>query len=381
MTTALQPAGPSLATLARSAKVLICCGPGGVGKTTTAATIAVWAAAHGRRTCVLTIDPARRLAQALGLDGLDNSPRPVAMPAPDHGGSLGGSLDAMMLDPRSTFDEVVRRNARSSEQAERILSNPIYRRLTSVSGTQEYMAMEKLHELHASGRWDLLVVDTPPTRSALDFLDAPDRLYRLLDQRLRTVTAPLRKAKGFLRGLGIGASPLTGLVGRVTGIDLLREVTDFVAAFDGMYEGFKERARRVRDLLHQDSTAFVVVATPDEAALLEGAFFAGRLAGDHLRLGAIVVNRITTAATLPMVPAARRKVLAGGDDDQRLLAALLDRHADRATLAAAEQQRINTLLAAVPAGGATRVQVPLLAEDLTDLAGLRRLGGHLLEPA
>ena len=380
MTTALQPGRPTLGGLARDAKVLICCGPGGVGKTTTAAAIAVWAAAHGRRTCVLTIDPARRLAQALGLDGLDNSPKPVPL-AGEAGRSGAGTLDAMMLDPRSTFDEVVRRNARSPEQAERILGNPIYRRLTSVSGTQEYMAMEKLHELHASGRWDLLVVDTPPTRSALDFLDAPDRLYRLLDQRLRTVTAPLRKAKGFLRGLGIGASPLTGLVGRVTGVDLLREVSDFVAAFDGMYEGFKDRARRVRDLLHQQSTAFVVVATPDEAALLEGAFFAGRLAGDHLRLGAVVVNRVTTAAALPAVSAARRKALAAGSDDGKLLAALLDRHADRAAQAGAEQQRINTLLAAVPATGSARVQVPLLADDLTDLDGLRGLGRHLLEPA
>jgi anion-transporting ArsA/GET3 family ATPase len=380
MSTALQPSGHSLAALTRSAQVLICCGPGGVGKTTTAAAIAVWAATHGRRTCVLTIDPARRLAQALGLDGLDNSPRPVAL-ADVMGKYALGSLDAMMLDPRQTFDEVVRRNARSDEQADRILGNPIYRRLTSVAGTQEYMAMEKLHELHASGRWDLLVVDTPPTRSALDFLDAPDRLYRLLDQRLRTVTAPLRKAKGFLRGLGIGASPLTGLVGRVTGVDLLREVTEFVAAFDGMYEGFKDRAKRVRDLLHQPATAFVVVATPDEAALVEGAFFTGRLAGDHLRLGAVVVNRVTTSASVPPVSAPRRKALAADGDDGRLLAALLDHHADRTAQASAEQQRINTLLAAVPGLGAARVQVPLLADDLADLDGLRTLGRHLLEPA
>jgi anion-transporting ArsA/GET3 family ATPase len=288
---------------------------------------------------------------------------------------VDGQLDAMMLDMRRTFDDVVQRNAGSAEQAERILSNPIYQRLSSsLSGTQEYMAAEKLHELHASGRWDLLVVDTPPTRSALDFLDAPGRLHDLLDQRVRVIAAPAQRLGGLLRGFGISVSPISALVSRVTGVDLLREVTGFLAAFDGMYEGFTERARRVRDLLHEPSTGFVVIATPDEAALWEAAFLTGRLAGDRLRLGAVVVNRVHQARKLARVGAAARTTLAAGDPDQRLLAGLLTRHAQLAALAAAEQKRIAGLLASAPTAAAARVQVPLLGDDLADLPGLRALG-------
>jgi anion-transporting ArsA/GET3 family ATPase len=368
-------AASPLAELARSARIVVCCGSGGVGKTSTAAAVALWAAESGRRTCVLTIDPARRLAQALGLDLLSNAPRPVRVKGLSRG---PGSLDAMMLDMRRTFDEVIERYARDAEQADRILANRFYQRLSStLAGTQEYMAMEKLYELHESQRYDLLVVDTPPTRSALDFLDAPDNLNELLDARaFRLLIAPAQRiGRGYLRGLNMATTAMTKMVRRVTGSELLAEVGEFFAAFEGMYDGFKARAGLVYDQLKHPSTAFVVVATPEGPALREAAYFAGRLAADRMPLGALVVNRIHQAGPVPQVPAAARRRLAGGGADGRLLADLLELHDGLETLAAAEQRRVRDLLATVPNLGV--VQVPMLADDVHDLPGLRRLGAHL----
>jgi anion-transporting ArsA/GET3 family ATPase len=370
-----------LAELARSARIVVCCGSGGVGKTSTAAAVALWSAGAGRRTCVLTIDPARRLAQALGLDLLSNTPKPVTGKGLPEGGP--GSLDAMMLDMRRTFDEVIERYARDEEQADRILANRFYQRLSStLAGTQEYMAMEKLYELHESQRYDLLVVDTPPTRSALDFLDAPEHLNELLDARaFRLLIAPAQRiGRGYLRGLNLATTTMTRMVRRVTGSELLAEVGEFFAAFEGMYDGFKERAGLVYDQLRHPSTAFVVVATPDEAALREAAFFAGRLAADRMPLGALVVNRIHQAGEVPAVPqAARQQLERMPGADGRLLADLLELHEGLEAVAAAEQQRVRELLATVPNLGVVRV--PLLADDVHDLAGLRRLGSHLFADA
>jgi anion-transporting ArsA/GET3 family ATPase len=368
------PAPSPLAELARTARIVVCCGSGGVGKTSTAAAVAVWAAEAGRRTCVLTIDPARRLAQALGLDLLSNSPHPVRL----DGLEGPGSLDAMMLDMRRTFDEVIERYARDEEQADRILANRFYQRLSStLAGTQEYMAMEKLYELHESQRYDLLVVDTPPTRSALDFLDAPDNLNELLDARaFRLLIAPAQRiGRGYLRGLNLATTAMTKMVRRVTGSELLAEVGEFFAAFEGMYDGFKERAGLVYDQLKHPSTAFVVVATPEGPALREAAYFAGRLAADRMPLGALVVNRIHRAGAVPEVPAAARARLEAAGADGRLLADLLELHDALETLAAAEQRRVRDLLETVPNLGV--VQVPLLPDDVHDVPGLRRLGEHL----
>jgi len=363
-----------LVDLARTARIVVCCGSGGVGKTSTAAAVALWAAEAGRRTCVLTIDPARRLAQALGLDLLSNAPRPVQLDELEG----PGSLDAMMLDMRRTFDEVIERYARDSEQVDRILANRFYQRLSStLAGTQEYMAMEKLYELHESQRYDLLVVDTPPTRSALDFLDAPDNLNELLDARaFRLLIAPAQRiGRGYLRGLNLATTAMTKMVRRVTGSELLAEVGEFFAAFEGMYDGFKERAGLVYDQLKHPSTAFVVVATPDGPALREAAYFASRLAADRMPLGALVVNRIHRAGAVPEVPAAARAKLRAAGADGRLLADLLELHDNLETLAAAEQRRVRDLLEAVPNLGV--VQVPLLPDDVHDVAGLRMLGRHL----
>jgi anion-transporting ArsA/GET3 family ATPase len=359
--------------LVRTARIVLCCGSGGVGKTTTAAALALRAAELGRRTCVLTIDPARRLAQALGLDLLSNEPRPV-----ERGVRGSGSLDAMMLDMRRTFDELIERYARDAEQVDRILANRFYQRVSStLAGTQEYMAMEKLYELHESRRWELLVVDTPPTRSALDFLDAPDNLNDLLDARVfRLLIAPAQRiGRGYLRGLGLATTAMSRMVRRVTGSELLAEVGEFFAAFEGMYDGFRSRAQRVYDLLKDPGTQFVVVATPDGPALREAAFFARRLADDRMPLGAMVVNRVHRVGAVPPVPAGARARLAEGTPTARLLADLLDQHLALEALATAEQRRVAALLDAVPSLAA--VQVPMLADDVHDLAGLRRLGAHL----
>jgi anion-transporting ArsA/GET3 family ATPase len=365
-----------LEAIVGQARIVVCCGSGGVGKTSTAAALALRGAQAGRRTCVLTIDPARRLAQALGLDLLSNEPSPVR----GRGSELRepGGLDAMMLDMRRTFDEVIERYARDDEQAERILANRFYQRLSStLAGTQEYMAMEKLYELHEAGRYELLVVDTPPTRSALDFLDAPQHLNELLDARaLRLLIAPAQRVgRGYLKGLNFATTTMTRLVRRLTGSELLADVGEFFAAFEGMYDGFKERARRVYDLLQQPGTAFVVVATPDQAALREAVFFAGRLGDDGMPLGALVVNRIHQAAVIPKVPATALRRLADGGADGRLLADLVFQHQALEREAACERERIAELATAVP--GVEVVEVPLMPDDVHDLAGLRRLGAHL----
>jgi anion-transporting ArsA/GET3 family ATPase len=369
-----------LEAIVGSAGVVVCCGSGGVGKTSTAAALALRGAEQGRRTCVLTIDPARRLAQALGLDLLSNEPRPVS--AKGLATSGPGSLDAMMLDMRRTFDDVIEHYARDDEQAERILANRFYQRLSStLAGTQEYMAMEKLYELHEGGRYELLVVDTPPTRSALDFLDAPEHLNELLDARaLRLLVAPAQRVgRGYLKGLNFATTTMTRLVRRLTGSELLAEVGEFFAAFEGMYDGFKERARRVYDLLKHPDTTFVVVATPDQAALREATYFAGRLAEDGMPLGALVVNRIHHAAPVPKVPAAALQRLGRCGADGRLLADLLEQHQALELLAASERERVAELARAVR--GVEVVEVPLLADDVHDIPGLRRLGNHLFDAA
>jgi anion-transporting ArsA/GET3 family ATPase len=365
--------GAQLDEVVRTARIVICCGSGGVGKTSTAAALAVRAAEQGRRTCVLTIDPARRLAQALGLDLLSNSPSPVGK-----GLRGSGSLDAMMLDMRRTFDELIERYARDQQQADRILANRFYQRVSStLAGTQEYMAMEKLYELHESRRWELLVVDTPPTRSALDFLDAPDNLNELLDARMfRLLIAPAQRiGRGYLRGLNLATTAMAKMVRRITGSELLAEVGEFFAAFEGMYEGFRSRAQRVYDLLKDPGTQFVVVATPDAPALREAAYLAGRLAADRMPVGALVVNRVHRAGPVPAVPAEVMAKLAAGSDDARLLADLLDQHQALEALAAGEQRRVRELMASLPS--LPTVQVPLLADDVHDVPGLRRLGARL----
>ncbi|WTW95843.1 AAA family ATPase [Streptomycetaceae bacterium NBC_01309] len=279
-------------------RIVVCCGSGGVGKTTTAAALALRAAERGRDVVVLTIDPARRLAQSMGLTELDNTPRRVA--GVDE--TKGGSLHAMMLDMKRTFDEIVEQHA-DSERARQILENPFYQSLSSsFAGTQEYMAMEKLGQLHAGGTWDLIIVDTPPSRSALDFLDAPQRLGSFLDGRLiRILSAPAKVGgRGALKFLSAGMGLVTGALSKVVGTHLLTDIQTFVAALDTTFGGFRKRADATYKLLQAHGTAFLVVAAPEKDALREAAYFVERLDAEAMPLAGLVLNRVheTAAAQL-----------------------------------------------------------------------------------
>src|SRR6478672_10316812 len=271
-------------------RIIVCCGSGGVGKTTTAAALGLRAAERGRHVVVLTVDPARRLAQSMGLSSLDNTPRPV--PLPDAAGD--GTLDAMMLDMKRTFDEIVEAHA-DPDRAEQILANPFYQSLSSsFAGTQEYMAMEKLGQLRRTEQWDLIVVDTPPSRSALDFLDAPQRLSRFLDGRLiKLFTAPTRAGgRAYLKVVNAWVGMATGAVTKVLGTQLLRDVQTFVAALDTMFGGFRERAEDTYRLLQTPGIAFLVIATPEPDALREASYFVERLSEDRMPLAGLILNRV-----------------------------------------------------------------------------------------
>ncbi len=365
----------------RSRSIIVCCGSGGVGKTTTSAALALRAAERGRKVVVLTIDPARRLAQSMGIERLDNTPRPVpGVSAGSAAGEDGGSLDAMMLDMKRTFDEVVQGQA-SPEKAEQILNNPFYIAVSSsFAGTQEYMAMEKLGQLdrdaRKTGRWDLIVVDTPPSRSALDFLDAPERLSSFLDGRfMKLLLAP---ARGPARLMTAGFGLVTNAVTKIIGAQVLLDMKAFVAAFDTLFGGFRQRAQRTFELLQDRRTAFLVVAAPEPDALREAAFFVERLRQEQMPLAGLVVNRASSdpggelSANAAM--AAVEKLRASGED-HGLAAGLLRLHADRKTVVQRETRltrRFGTSHPDVP----TAV-LPALSTDVHDLEGLRRIGDLL----
>lgn len=359
----------------RSTEIIVCCGSGGVGKTTTSAALALRAAERGRKVVVLTIDPARRLAQSMGIEQLDNTPRPVA----DVDASGGGSLDAMMLDMKRTFDEVVESQA-SAEKARQILENPFYVALSSsFAGTQEYMAMEKLGQLHrealADGTYDLIVVDTPPSRSALDFLDAPERLSSFLDGRLiRLLIAP---ARGPARLMTAGFSVVTNALGKILGGQMLRDVQTFVTALDTLFGSFRQRAEQTFALLQADATAFVVVAAPEPDALREAAYFVDRLTDDHMPLAGMVVNRASPSARTELsaeeaITAADR--LRAGDSSS-LTAGLLQLHADRVRIIERERHLRERFVASHPS--VPTAVVPAMASDIHDLDGLREIGEAL----
>ncbi len=355
-------------------RVIMCCGSGGVGKTTTAAALAVRAAERGRRTVVLTIDPARRLAQSLGLRELGNQPRPVRVA----GFEPKGELSAMMLDMRRTFDDMVM-NTAGPGRAEQILANPFYRTIsTSFSGTQEYMAMEKLGQLAATGDWDLIVVDTPPSRSALDFLDAPQRLSTVLDGRIiRMLSAPARAGGlGIRKLVGAGFGLFAKAVSTIIGGQLLQDASAFVQAFDSMFGGFRERATATYTLLRSPGTAFLVVATPEADALREASYFVERLAAEDMPLAGLVVNR--THPVLAELPAGRAQGTA--DELERtgtapVASAVLRVHADRVAVAGREKRLLARFTKAHPAVAV--VGVPALPADVHDLAGLREISMRL----
>jgi anion-transporting ArsA/GET3 family ATPase len=357
----------------REAHVLVTTGAGGVGKTTTAAAIGVAAALEGRRTLVLTIDPARRLAQAMGLETLDDEPSQV-----DLGEYTGpGELWAMMLDMQTTFDRLIDTNASSPAEAQAIKDNRIYRTLSSsLSGTQEYMAMERLHELHESGGWDLLVIDTPPTRSALDFLDAPKRMTSFLEGRLlRLLLKPgMAAGRGIGRVVGAGATAFMRVAGKVTGMDLLDDLAEFFRQFEGMYEGFKERAEQVLELLRHPDSRFVVVTSPEPPPLREARFFLERLQQEGLHPAGLVVNRIRPELPRDPTDAAVTRAIDVLDDDAS--AGALRLLVDIRNLA--NRQRRDVAAALYGVDLRSLVEVPLLGGDVHDLAGLRTIATTLM---
>jgi anion-transporting ArsA/GET3 family ATPase len=272
-------------------RVCVCVGAGGVGKTTVSAALALGLAARGRKVVVVSIDPARRLAGALGLSELAGEPHRIEPPAlARHGIELDGELWAMMLDSKGTFDALVERLAPSERAREEILSNRIYRELsTAVAGSQEFTAVAKLYELHQSGEWDVILLDTPPSRDALDFLDAPDRLTRFLEGRaLRVLLAP----GGVTRGLfGRGAGLMLSMFARVTGVNMIGELSAFFGSLAGLTDGFRERARGVEKLLRDPTTAFLLVTSPERRPMREAAFLHAQLEREGMGFACLIVNR------------------------------------------------------------------------------------------
>jgi anion-transporting ArsA/GET3 family ATPase len=361
--------------------IIVCCGSGGVGKTTTAASLGVRAAQRGRKVCVLTIDPARRLAQSLGLAELDNTPRQI-----DGIGEEGGALFAMMLDMKRTFDEIVQQHS-DPERASQILENPFYQSLsTSFAGTQEYMAMEKLGQLHReaveTGDWDLVVVDTPPSRSALDFLDAPARLGSFLDGRfIRILLAPARAGgKAYMKVFGGAFSLVTGALTKVLGAQLLTDLQTLVAGLDSIFGGFRERAERTYALLQAPGTAFVVVAAPEPDALREASYFVERLQQDDMPLAGLVLNRVHTTEA-PDVSASRAEGAAeelDENDDHGLTGALLRMHAATMRVRDRERHLLGRFTGAHPT--VPVAAAPAQPGDVHDLAGLAAMGAALARP-
>jgi anion-transporting ArsA/GET3 family ATPase len=390
----------------RRTRIIVCCGSGGVGKTTAAAAIGLRAAERGRQVCVLTVDPARRLAQSMGLTSLDNTPRLVEGVDDEN----GGSLHAMMLDMKRTFDEVVEAHSDPARAAQ-ILANPFYQSLSSsFAGTQEYMAMEKLGQLRRSDEWDLIVVDTPPSRSALDFLDAPERLGRFLDGRLiRVLASPVKASRPFTKVLNAGISLWIGALTKLLGAQVLRDAQTFITAFDTMFGGFRERADATYRLLQAPGTSFLVVAAPEPDALREASYFVERLDEERMPLAGLILNRVhtapgTTLSAARSLAAAETldSMMAGGSGGQgergagapragnlsprastvpadrngyAVTAAALRLHAERMNLGEREQRVAGAFTSAHPA--VPVAEVAALPVDVHDLAGLRRIGESL----
>jgi anion-transporting ArsA/GET3 family ATPase len=354
----------SLRELVRDASIVVTAGSGGVGKTTTAAVLALEGARSGRKAVVVTIDPAKRLADALGLEGLSNQPSKID-------GDWPGELWAMMLDTKSTFDDLVVKHSTDPAQAERILGNRFYKNISgALSGTQEYMAMEKLYELHEETDFDLVVVDTPPTRHALDFIDAPRRLTRFLDHRLyRILMAPTR---GLMKAANVAAQAFVRTLSKVVGADVINDAITFFTAFSGMEQGFKDRANVVFDLLASPHTAFVLVASPRRDTVAEADFFATRLAEAGIEVRALIVNRMHPRFGDGLAEATRERAqtLRGTE-----LGELYANLADFRLVASREEEHLAGLAERV--APAPVLRVPFLRTDVHDLDGLSEVAAHL----
>lgn len=361
----------SVADIVSRYEVVVCAGSGGVGKTTTAAAMGLLGASLGRRSIVLTIDPAKRLADALGIGELGNQPTEVAA-------GEKGSLSAMMLDQKGAWDALVERYADSEESRERIFANAFYQNLSGTfAGSQEYMAIEQLSQLHDSGDYDLIVVDTPPTHHALDFLDAPRRLGNFLDRRvMRWFVRPYMSAGwSGLRVVNRTASALLRRLEDATGVSALADVSEFFGAMSDLFEGWDERVRRVERLLRSDRSAFVLVATPEEQVLSEAEYFCSKVEEHAIALRGIVFNRIQAelAADEEGLDSARidevvKRSISSRATRERLVANFL-RYEEQAR---GDQLRIESFREQLD-GDVAVATIPNFEEDLHDLAGLRRI--------
>jgi anion-transporting ArsA/GET3 family ATPase len=367
---------PAVTDILEDHEICICAGSGGVGKTTTAAAIATGMAARGLKVCVLTIDPAKRLADSLGLEELGNEARRVDPSLFEAQGiEMEGELWAMMLDAKATFDELVRRHAPDEETRDRVLSNRIYEQISNaLAGSQEYMAMEKLFELHSEGRFDLLVLDTPPSRDALDFLDAPRRLTQFIEGRSMRL---FMKPTGIgMRIAGRGASVMFGVLKRLVGFDLLADLSEFFTAFSGMVEGFQERAKRVNELLADPATSFLVVCGPQGEPISEAVYFHRKLVEAKLPFGGVIVNKVHSSSNqLRADGADMRRALAEILDDEDLADRVAANVGDYQALAARDAANIDHLAAELRTQSVIRV--PYLDEDVHDLAGLAEINRYL----
>ncbi len=367
---------PSVGDILANKGICICAGSGGVGKTTTSAAIAAGMATGGLKVCVLTIDPAKRLADSLGLKELSNEARlvdPNLFEA--QGVKMEGELWAMMLDAKATFDELVARQAPDEESRDRVLENRIYQQISNaLAGSQEYMAMEKLFELHTQGRFDLLVLDTPPTRNALDFLDAPRRLTQFIEGRsLRLFMRPTGLAA---RVAGRSASVMLNVFKRIVGFDLIADLAEFFNAFSGMIDGFQARAERVNSLLADHRTCFLVVCGPQGQPIDEAVYFHRKLVEAKLPFGGVIVNKVHyPPEQLRDDSAGLAAALAAGLDDEDLRRRVTANFADYRALAERDAQNIERLAAELRAK--VVIRVPHLDDDVHDLAGLAQINRYL----
>lgn len=370
-----------LLSLIGNQRVVICSGAGGVGKTTTSAALGLAAARAGRRAVVLTIDPARRLADALGMETLPSEAAPVPRELLDGVGvPPQGSLHALMLDPKVTFDELVRR-LNAPEDAERILQNRLYQNVSELmAGLQEYAAEEKLHQLYQDDRFDLVVVDTPPTRNALDFLDAPNKLTRFFDERVLKWFAPQEsRGLGFLQRTG---KVVGGVLGKVFGEGFTAELGDFLRAIGGMTATFRSHAEEVRRVLGSTEATFLLVTAPEVAALDDAIFFRTKLQELELPFGGFIVNRLhperpeSSEAERATTEAALAGEV-GAEKAAELLARLEASYAQERSRALRDRAMVDRLLAM---GEAKVVGIPRLEGEISDLAGLARIGDSAFVP-
>ena len=368
----------SIPELLSKSKVCIVAGPGGVGKTTVSATLAMEMATTGMRVAVVTIDPAKRLASALGLEKLDNTPHRVTNAKLSKGGvevAEGGELWAMALDPKAEFDGLISKLAPDAQARDQVLENRIYKEISgAVAGAQEFMAVSKLYELEAEGNFDLIVLDTPPSRNALDFLDAPARLSRFFDGR--AIQLIMKPATTGLRLAGGGTSLIFSALKRFTGVNLLGDLSEFFAAISGLVDGLMERIRHVGDLLVAEDTVFLIVTTGEKAPLDEARYLADRLKEDGRPLSGLIVNQVSPE------PGVNRKSVRSkeaksdlGEELSKRLASVVE---IAASAAARDQAGLDQIVVALKPQRLAVIE--RLAGEVHDVEGLARIGSELFQP-